>query len=257
MSTTQTISSQELLQRAKAIHEKIRGWRREIHRYPELTFTEQRTSGLVNATLIDLGIKTETEVAKTGVVGYIQGNAGPTVGLRADMDALPITEINGTDFDSTRPGIMHACGHDAHTAMLLGAATILKELADQKRLPGNIRLLFQPSEEAQDAEGKSGGMRMVEEGALKGLDAVFGLHVAPQYPVGTVATRPGPMMAAADMFELVIRGSGGHAARPQSTIDPIALSAHVINAIQQVVRHGDNDGHDSLVYRSGAQRVAR
>jgi len=235
MSTTQTISSQELLQRAKAIHEKIRGWRREIHRYPELTFTEQRTSGLVNATLIDLGIKTETEVAKTGVVGYIQGNAGPTVGLRADMDALPITEINGTDFDSTRPGIMHACGHDAHTAMLLGAATILKELADQKRLPGNIRLLFQPSEEAQDAEGKSGGMRMVEEGALKGLDAVFGLHVAPQYPVGTVATRPGPMMAAADMFELVIRGSGGHAARPQSTIDPIALSAHVINAIQQVV----------------------
>ena len=235
MSTTQTISSQELLQRAKAIHEKIRGWRREIHRYPELTFTEQRTAGLVNATLIDLGIKTETEVAKTGVVGYIQGNAGPTVGLRADMDALPITEINGTDFDSTRPGIMHACGHDAHTAMLLGAATILKELADQKRLPGNIRLLFQPSEEAQDAEGKSGGMRMVEEGALKGLDAVFGLHVAPQYPVGTVATRPGPMMAAADMFELVIRGSGGHAARPQSTIDPIALSAHVINAIQQVV----------------------
>ncbi len=235
MSTTQTISSQELLQRAKAIHEKIRGWRREIHRYPELTFTEQRTSGLVNATLIDLGIKTETEVAKTGVVGYIQGNAGPTVGLRADMDALPITEINGTDFDSTRPGIMHACGHDAHTAMLLGAATILKELADQKRLPGNIRLLFQPSEEAQDAEGKSGGMRMVEEGALKGLDAVFGLHVAPQYPVGTVATRPGPMMAAADMFELTIRGSGGHAARPQSTIDPIALSAHVINAIQQVV----------------------
>ncbi|MFN8490215.1 MAG: M20 family metallopeptidase [Caldilineaceae bacterium] len=235
MSTTQTISSQELLQRAKAIHEKIRGWRREIHRYPELTFTEQRTAGLVNATLIDLGIKTETEVAKTGVVGYIQGNAGPTVGLRADMDALPITEINGTDFDSTRPGIMHACGHDAHTAMLLGAATILKELADQQRLPGNIRLLFQPSEEAQDAEGKSGGMRMVEEGALKGLDAVFGLHVAPQYPVGTVATRPGPMMAAADMFELVIRGSGGHAARPQSTIDPIALSAHVINAIQQVV----------------------
>src|SRR5215210_5380457 len=136
MSIQAPISNQELLQRAQQIHEQLRAWRREIHRYPELTFTEQRTSSLVNATLVDLGIETETEVAKTGVVGHIRGGAGPTVGLRADMDALPITEINGTEFDSTRPGIMHACGHDAHTAMLLGAATILKELADQNRLPG-------------------------------------------------------------------------------------------------------------------------
>ena len=229
------ITSTEILQRAQAIHEEIRSWRRTIHRYPELTFTEQRTAALVNAALIDLGIATETEVAKTGVVGHIRGGSGPTVGLRADMDALPIQEINGSEFDSTRPGIMHACGHDGHTAMLLGAATILKQLADEQKLPGSIRLLFQPSEEAQDVEGKSGGMRMVEEGALAGLDAVFGLHVDAYHDVGYVATRPGPMMAAADMFELVIRGSGGHAARPQSTIDPIALSAHVINAVQQVV----------------------
>lgn len=235
MANQPAITGPELLQRAQQIHERIRSWRRQIHRYPELTFTEHRTASLVNATLTDLGINSETEVAKTGVVGYIRGGAGPTVGLRADMDALPITEINGAEFDSTRPGIMHACGHDAHTAMLLGAATILKELADQGRLPGSIRLLFQPSEEAQDAEGKSGGMRMVEEGALKGLDAVFGLHVDPTHDVGYVATRPGPMLAAADSFELVIHGSGGHAARPHSTIDPIALSTHVINAIQQVV----------------------
>ena len=233
--STQPITSQELMERAKAIHERIRTWRRTIHRHPELTFTEHHTAGLVNATLTGLGIETETEVAKTGVVGHIRGNAGPTVGLRADMDALPITEINGTDFDSTRPGIMHACGHDAHTAMLLGAATILKGLADEGRLPGTIRLLFQPSEEAQDAEGKSGGMRMVEEGALAGLDAVFGLHVDPFHLAGTVATRSGPMMASADTFELIIHGSGGHAARPHTTIDPIALSTHVINAIQQVV----------------------
>ena len=151
------------------------------------------------------------------------------------MDALPIHEVNGTEFDSTRPGIMHACGHDSHTAMLLGAATLLKGLADEGRLPGTIRLLFQPSEEAQDAEGKSGGMRMAEEGALQGLDAVFGLHVDAYHDVGSVATRPGPMMAAADMFTLVIRGSGGHAARPQNTVDPIALSGLVIAAVQQVV----------------------
>jgi IAA-amino acid hydrolase len=235
MSVTQSVHYAELLERARGIHEEIRGWRREIHRYPELTFTEQRTAGLVNATLIGLGIPTETEVAKTGVVGHIQGGEGPVVGLRADMDALPITEINGTEFDSTRPGIMHACGHDAHTAMLLGAATILKGLADEGRLPGSIRLLFQPSEENQDDEGKSGGMRMVEEGALNGLDAVFGLHVDPSHDTGVVATREGPMMAAADMFRMVVHGSGGHAARPHSTIDPIVLAGHVILAIQQVV----------------------
>jgi amidohydrolase len=229
------ISSAELLARANAIHEDMRTWRRTIHRYPELTFTEQRTASLVNATLVDLGIETETEVAKTGVVGHISGGDGPVVGLRADMDALPIQEVNGTEFDSTRPGIMHACGHDAHTAILLGAATLLKGLADEGRLPGSVRLLFQPSEEAQDSEGKSGGMRMVEEGALQGLDAVFGLHVDSYHDVGHVATRPGPMMAAADRFELVVTGSGGHAARPQSTVDPVALSAHVINAVHQVV----------------------
>src|SRR5690606_26067522 len=123
MSTAHSVSYAELLERAKSLHEQMRVWRREIHRHPELTFTEQRTAALVNATLVSLGIPTETEVAKTGVVGHLQGGEGPVVGLRADMDALPIMEINGTEFDSLRPGIMHACGHDAHTAMLLGAAT--------------------------------------------------------------------------------------------------------------------------------------
>jgi amidohydrolase len=234
-SSTTPISAAEILQRARARHEQIRGWRREIHRYPELTFTEQRTASLVNAVLVSAGIQTETEVAKTGVVGHIRGGEGPVVALRADMDALPIQEVGSAEFKSTRPGIMHACGHDAHTAILLGAGTILQELAGEGRLPGSVRLLFQPSEEASDEEGKSGGMRMVEEGALQGVDAVFGLHVDSQHDVGHVATRPGPMMAAADMFVLTVRGSGGHAARPHSTVDPIALSALVIQAVHQVV----------------------
>ncbi|RME61709.1 MAG: amidohydrolase [Caldilineae bacterium] len=229
------ITGAELLTRARELHERIRGWRRTIHRHPELSFTEHHTAGLVNTVLTDLGIPTETEVAKTGVIGHIEGGPGPLVGLRADMDALPIQEENGTDFDSTRPGIMHACGHDAHTAMLLGAATILKELADAGRLPGRVRLLFQPSEEAQDEEGKSGGMRMVEEGALEGVDAVFGIHVDPTQDVGVVGTRSGPMLAAADKFEITIQGKGGHAARPQATIDPIVLAANAVQAIHQIV----------------------
>jgi amidohydrolase len=228
-------SAKEILQQAQLLSGKIRSWRRQIHRYPELGFTETRTAGLVTSTLYDLGIEAETEVAKTGVVGTITGGSGPVVGLRADMDALPITEQNGTDFDSTRPGLMHACGHDAHTAMLLGAAVVLKKLADQGRLPGTVRLLFQPSEEGQDDEGKSGGMRMVEEGALEGLDAVFGLHVDSTRDVGTVATRPGPMMASADKFTIILHGLASHAARPNQGLDTIALSAHVVQAIHQIV----------------------
>ena len=229
------VDNADILQQAKALRAKIRAWRRQIHRYPELSFTETRTAGLIASALFDLGIEPETEVAKTGVVGVIKGGDGPVVGLRADMDALPITEQNGADFDSTRPGLMHACGHDAHTAMLLGAATILKALADRGQLPGTVRLLFQPSEEDQDDEDKSGGMRMVEEGALDGLDAVFGLHVDTGLPVGTVATRPGPMMASADTFMLTLYGQAAHAARPHQGLDTIALAAHVIQAVHQIV----------------------
>jgi len=239
MTEVLSIPQGELLERTRKLHESMRAWRRTIHRYPELSFTEERTAALVRGVLGDLGIPCEAGVAKTGVVGHIVGNArDPVIGLRADMDALPITEINGSDFDSTRPGLMHACGHDAHTAMLLGAATVLKELADEGGLPGGIRLLFQPSEEAWDEEGKSGGRRMVEEGALEGLAAVFGLHVEPRLEVGRVSTREGPLLAAVDSFELVIRGVGGHAAEPHLARDPIAMAGLVINAVHQVIsRH--------------------
>lgn len=246
-----SIPKSELLERAHQLHEKIRGWRRTIHQNPELTFDEYKTAGLVNSTLIDLGIETETEVAKTGVVGKISGGAGPIVGLRADMDALPIIEENETAFNSQTDGVMHACGHDAHTAMLMGAATILKELADAGRLPGTVRLLFQPSEEAQDKEGKSGGLRMVEEGAVDGLDAVFGIHVASNRETGQVATKAGPHLAATDKFTIAINGSGGHAAAPHKSLDPIMLSSHVVSAIHHVVSRRVNP-LDSGVITIGA-----
>ena len=143
MSNSQPITPAEIFARANEIHEDIRGWRRTIHQHPELSFTEVQTARLVTTVLHDLGIEAEVGVAKTGVVGHIEGSSGPTVGLRADMDALPIQEENGSEYDSKLAGLMHACGHDAHTAMLMGAATILKGFADEGRLPGNVKLLFQ------------------------------------------------------------------------------------------------------------------
>lgn len=224
-----------LLQLAQNLQPQMIAWRRSIHRHPELGFEEYETAALVNRALANLGIETRLGVAKTGVIGRIDGREGQVVALRADMDALPIVENTDLDFSSARPGIMHACGHDSHTAMLLGAATLLKELADQDLLPGGIRLIFQPSEEFQDSEGKSGAMRMVEEGAIEDVDAIFGLHIDPDNPVGVAATRTGPMLAAADTFNITIRGSGGHAARPHDTVDTIALAGLLINAVHHLV----------------------
>jgi amidohydrolase len=235
MAKSTPVPRQALLERAQALQEKMVLWRRTIHRFPELGFQEYQTAALVQKELTNLGIESHSGIAKTGIIGQIFGDEGPVVALRADMDALPIQETNGTDFDSTIPGIMHACGHDAHTAMLLGAATILKELSERDQLPGSVRLIFQPSEEWQDAEGKSGGMLMVDEGALNGVQAVFGLHIDPANPLGLVSTRSGPMLAAADTFKIVISGSGGHAARPHETIDTIALAGLVINTIHHLV----------------------
>jgi amidohydrolase len=213
----------------------LQNWRRTIHRQPELSFTEVKTARLVTGVLHNLGIEAETGVAKTGVVGHIEGNGGLTIGLRADMDALPIQEANGTEFDSEQPGLMHACGHDAHTTILMGAATLLKSFADEGRVPGNVRLLFQPSEENRDEENKSGGMRMVEEGVMQGVDAVFGLHVDTRLEVGTIGTMAGAMMAAGDTFDLTIRGFGGHGARPHMANDPILLAAQVVQTVNHII----------------------
>ena len=228
-------SYEEILQQAHTIADDIRRWRRTIHRNPELGFEEEKTSALVQSVLTDLEIPFQTGIAKTGVVAVIEGSRSNAVGLRADMDALPIEEENGTDFDSQYPGLMHACGHDAHTAMLLGAASVLQKLAQSGKLPGTVRLLFQPSEETYDEHHKSGGRYMVEEGALDGLEAVFGLHVDHEIKTGVVRTRSGPLLAAVDDFELVLTGKGGHASEPHLTNDIISAAALVINRINHIV----------------------
>jgi len=220
-----------MLQRAHELHERIRALRRAIHQHPELSYQEHRTAALVADTLRSLGLQVETGVARTGVIGTLVGGEGPTVALRADMDALPIQEQNDVPYASQVPGVMHACGHDAHTAMLLGAAMLLAENPP----PGRVRFLFQPSEEGPDEEGKSGGKRFVEAGVMEGVDAVFGLHVFGEYPSGTIAVRAGPQMAAADLFEVEIIGQGCHGAYPHKGTDAILLAAHVILALQQIV----------------------
>ena len=233
----------KMLLRARELHERIRALRHEIHRHPELAYQEHRTAALVADTLRSLGLHVQTGVARTGVIGTLDGGEGPTVALRADMDALPIQEQNDVPYASQVPGVMHACGHDAHTAMLLGAAMLLAENPP----PGRVRFLFQPSEEGPDEEGKSGGKRFVEAGVMEGVDAVFGLHVSTEYPVGSIAVRPGPLMAAADLFEVEIMGKGCHGAYPHKGTDTILLAAHVILALQQIVARRVNPVESSVV----------
>lgn len=219
------------LDKAKSIEEQIIAWRRDIHMHPELGFEETRTAKLVANTLNEMGIEAEVGIGITGVVARI-GEGHPIVGIRADMDALPIQEANDTPYKSQTPGLMHACGHDAHTAILLGVARILSEMPD--RPAGEIRLLFQPSEERWDAEGKSGATRMIEDQALEDLDAVIALHVASTTENATFEIVEGFALAAVDTFYGVVMGEGTHGATPNLGIDPIYLQAQVINAIQGI-----------------------
>ncbi|MFD2173237.1 M20 aminoacylase family protein [Rhodobacter lacus] len=210
----------------------ITEWRRDIHQNPELLFDLPRTAAKVAGLLRDFGCDEVVEgIAKTGVVGVIKGKtdtSGRVIGLRADMDALPIIEATGLDYASKTPGKMHACGHDGHTAMLLGAA---KYLAETRNFDGTAVVLFQPAE-----EGGGGGRVMVEEGVLErfGIQEVYGMHNLPGIPLGTFAIRPGPMMAAADQFQVVVTGKGGHAAKPHEGVDTTLAAAHIVVALQQI-----------------------
>ncbi len=211
----------------------ITAWRHDFHAHPELQFDVQRTAARVAGLLRDFGLDEVTEgVGRTGVVGVIRGrsdSAGRVIALRADMDALPITEATGLPYASTVPGKMHACGHDGHTSMLLGAA---KYLAETRNFDGTAILIFQPAE-----EGEAGARAMIEDGLVDrwGIQEFYGLHNMPGLPLGHFAIRTGGMMAAADEFEITVTGKGGHAAQPQMGVDTMLAAAQIIVALQSVV----------------------
>lgn len=225
-----TIDRSTLL-RAETLAPELIEMRRQIHRRPELGFEEVETSRLVCAVLDGLGIRYRGRVAGTGIIAEI-GQGPPIIALRADMDALPIRERTGLPFASDVPGVMHACGHDAHTAALLGAAMLLAEAPPPQ---GTVRLIFQPSEESVDQDGKSGADRMVQAGAMSGVSAVAAVHNIVDQPPGTILVSPGPILAATDKFDLVIHGKASHGAYPHRGVDAIVLAAQVVNAIQSIV----------------------
>lgn len=220
-----------MLEKAKALQAELSRLRRQIHQNPELGFEEFKTGTLVAETLNDLGIEVQRGVAKTGLVARLGNGNGPVIGIRADMDALPILEANDVAYKSQSPGKMHACGHDSHTTMLMGAAMLLKD-AD---FDGEIRLLFQPSEERSDDEGKSGGMRMVEEKALDGLDAVIALHVNGTIERGQVVIDDGFVLANTDRIYAKVKGKGGHGASPHLARDPIFMMGPILSALHGIV----------------------
>lgn len=221
----------------RAFHSELTGIRQDIHAHPELGFTEQRTSDLVASRLESWGIEVHRGIAKTGLVGVVKGRkstSGRAIGLRADMDCLPMHELNSMPYKSINPGCMHACGHDGHTTMLLGTG---RYLAETRNFDGTVFLIFQPAE-----EGGGGGRVMVEEGLFDRFpaDEIYALHNWPSLPPGKIAVRPGPMMAATDEIKIVVRGKGGHAAMPHLGIDPVVLSAHIITALQTVASRNVN-----------------
>lgn len=220
-----------ILNRAAELQDEVAEWRRHIHARPELLFAVENTAAFVAEKLKEFGVdEIVTGIGRTGVVGLIKGKGegNRTVGLRADMDALPLTEITGKPWASKTPGKMHACGHDGHTAMLLGAA---KYLAETRNFNGNVAVIFQPAE-----EGGGGGNLMVKDGMMErfGIEEVYGMHNLPGLPVGQFATRKGPIMAATDEFTVTIKGRGGHAAQPHRTIDPIATGAQIVTNLQMI-----------------------
>ncbi|MBP2309036.1 amidohydrolase [Azospirillum melinis] len=230
--------------RIAAFQDDMTAWRRDIHAHPELGFEEKRTSDIVATKLAEFGIAVHRGLGGTGVVGTLTGlgtGSGRTIGLRADMDALPMPEANDFDHASRHAGKMHACGHDGHTTMLLGAA---RYLAETRNFDGTVHFIFQPAE-----EGLGGAKRMIDDGLFQQFDCeqVYGLHNWPELPAGRIAVHPGPVMAAANQFEIQVTGHGAHAAMPHRGIDPVLVSAHIVTAAQSLVSRGTNPAESAVV----------
>lgn len=220
-----------ILNRAAELQDEVTGWRRQIHSQPELLFDVVQTAAFVAEKLKEFGCdEVVTGIGRTGVVGLIRGSrpGSRTIGLRADMDALPLEETTGKPWASRVTGKMHACGHDGHTAMLLGAA---KYLAENRNFSGHVAVIFQPAE-----EGGGGGNLMVQDGMMErfAIDEVYGLHNLPGLPVGQFAIRKGPIMASTDEFSVIVKGRGGHAAQPHRTVDPIAIATQMVASLQMI-----------------------
>ena len=223
------IQYENILQKTRGIREKIVDLRRDFHQHPEIALKEFNTAKKVEGILRGLGIETKMMVKETGVRGTLKGSLpGKTIALRADLDALPVQEETDLPYRSKNAGAMHACGHDAHTAMLLGAAMVLAQW--EKQLTGNVVFIFQPAEETG-----AGAKPMIEEGVLEGVDGIFGLHVYVPMGLGTVGYKTGPFMAAGDFFDVKIMGKGGHGGLPHLAIDPIAIAASAISSLQTIV----------------------
>lgn len=245
--------------KANAIESKVIEWRRDIHMYPELGNQETRTAKKIADHLRSLGIEVTENVAITGVVGVLKGGKpGPTVALRADMDALPVTERNDLPFKSVNSvtyhgqetGVMHACGHDTHVAILMGVAEVLASMKDD--LEGNVKFLFQPAEEGVDGDDPAGAELMVTEGVMKDVDAVFGLHIAAQMEVGKIGYRSGPAMAAVDILNIKVNGRQAHGASPWSSVDPIVTSSQIVIGLQTILSRSVNITQNPAVVTIGA-----
>ena len=233
-----------IVNRMAELHKEITEWRRQIHANPELMYDVHETAALVTEKLKSFGCdEVHPGIGKTGVVGIIHGKSnasGHVVGMRADMDALPIEEATNLPHKSKTPGKMHACGHDGHTAMLLGAA---KYLAETRNFDGTVAVIFQPAE-----EGGAGGKAMVDDGMMERfkIKEVYGMHNVPGVPVGEFAIRPGPIMAATDEFRIKVRGKGAHAAMPNLGVDPVLIASHIVVGLQSIVAR-NIDPMDNLV----------
>ena len=253
LSSAQLFSQQEALRKKisdaeKAVEPKVIAWRRDIHEHPELGNSEYRTSELIAKHLTALGMEVRTQVAKTGVVAVLKGGrSGPVIALRADMDALPVTERNDLPFASKvttknsngqEVGVMHACGHDAHVAVLMGVAEIFASV--RADLPCTIKFIFQPAEEGVPLGEVGGAKQMIKEGALENAEVIFGLHTDPKIEAGKITYRSGSTMAAVNNMRIVVKGKGSHGANPWYSIDPIVVSAQIINNIQTIVSRNLN-----------------